>query len=165
MNEEKNVQQKGYNQHLHDIAVGKIQTLNMETKATEIKGKHFCRTKDYSMNTKIFSLVKGIRHARSGEYIYGATEGSRIPRVQRKKHLQRFTRVAYHRTMNAIQVGGIFKVTFSPPSSVKPEVSPMDAKQWLAYELEEDVHGKLAYERTAQWKSVWNTKHQRRSKA
>lgn len=95
-------------------------------------------------------------HARTKEIIVGCTSDVKL-KVQHTKHLGGFPTVAYHRSTNSVQANGQFIVQ---PRSSPEGVSPM-ATEWLNYKLK----GELVLKATSQYKTVWNTKGQRRSKA
>jgi len=76
-------------------------------------------------------------------------------------HLGRFTTVAYHRATNMVQKRGKFVVQpLSKEIRQLLKITPTDTTI-----LNLKLVGDLAYKKTSQYKTVWNTKGQRRSKA
>lgn len=108
------------------------------------------------MVRRIYREHKKLIHPRTHEIIIGATDDVKPPRAN-KLHLAGFPRVPYHRVINRVQVEGKFVVQ---PRSSTERVSPTDISK-LQYTLQ----GKLRFRNTSQWKSVWNTRYQRRSRA
>ena len=96
-------------------------------------------------------------HARTREIIVGCTSDNKL-KVQHTKHLGGFPTVAFHRATNRTQASGSFVV--QPRRVAGERLNPTDIAQ-LNYVLK----GDLTFKKTSQYKTVWNTKGQRRSKA
>ena len=99
-------------------------------------------------------------HARTKEIIDGCTNDDK-PTVYHKKHLGGFPTVAYHRATNRVQKTGKFVVQpLSKEIRQLLKITPTDTAL-----LSMKLKGELAFKKTAQYKTVWNTRGQRRSKA
>jgi len=120
--------------------------------------------------------------------VKGKVQPERTPVSHPHGHLGGFPTVPYHRAINRVQISG--KFTVAPRSSTE-RVSPTECK-WLNYKLQGELvwqnttqlnyelqggvafentsklnfelQGRLAFKNTSQYKTVWNTKGQRRSR-
>jgi len=136
------------------------------------------------VNHKIQSTIK-----LNDWLVNGRVQPERTPISYPHGHLGGFPTVAYHRTTNRVQISG--KFTVAPRSSTE-RVSPTECK-WLNYKLQGELvwqnttqlnyelkggvafentsklnfelQGRLAFRNTTQYKTVWNTRYQRRSKS
>jgi hypothetical protein len=99
-------------------------------------------------------------HARTREIIVGCTNDDK-PKVQHTKHLGGFPTVAYHRAINRSIKSGTF--TVKPLSQVERKLLGITPTDTAILNLQ--VKGELTFKKTSQYKTVWNTKGQRRSKA
>lgn len=95
-------------------------------------------------------------HARTREIIVGCTSDEKL-KVQHTKHLGGFPTVAFHRATNRVQVSGSVVVQRNGSTEL---ATPTDT-----HLLSLRVKGELAYKATSQYKTVWNTRGQRRNKA
>jgi len=99
-------------------------------------------------------------HARTREIIVGCTNDDK-PTVYHKKQLGGFPTVAYHRATNRVQKTGKFVVQpLSKEIRQLLKITPTDTAL-----LNTKLDGELAFKNTSQYKTVWNTRGQRRSKA
>jgi len=113
-----------------------------------------------SMVLRIEREHKPVYHARTGEHIIGCTSDDK-PKVYHKKHLHGFPAVAYHSRINRTLKSGTFTVEpFSKGERQLLGITPTDTEALLTR-----VKGELHYKNTGQYKTVWNTRGQRRSKA
>lgn len=99
-------------------------------------------------------------HARTREIIVGCTNDDK-PKVQHKKQLGGFPTVAHHRRINRVQLTGKFVVKpLSKGERQLLKITPTDTAI-----LNQRLIGELKFKNTSQYKTVWNTRGQRRSKA
>ena len=181
-------------QNIHEIAFGINQPIQFESKTTVQPTTQFRNNRSGStsggidvasysqMLKRIAREHRVVIHARTRELIGSCTEDShpkvnhkilstvklndwlvkgkvqpeRTPTSHPHGHLGGFPTVPYHRAINRVQISG--KFTVAPRSSTE-RLKPTDTAQ-LNYKLQ----GKLVFKNTTQYKTVWNTKGQRRSR-
>ena len=98
-----------------------------------------------------------IFHPRTNELILGCTQ-DKTPRTS-NKHLNRFPRVAYHRTVNGSHSSATIMTTEPKPCFV---VQPDGTTTRELREFKVLVNQKGYIEKTSQYKTVWLSKHSRR---
>ena len=176
MNEDKVKQDREtYNETLHNIAFGiqKVALFQEPTVKPKIYphdySKRTCHNATNSlmewatdgyknMVTRLKSELNYVVHARTQQMIIGTSALDRKPKVFTKKpHLSGLPAVKYHRQLNRQQVSGKFIVE---PREEIAGLTPTDTQA-----LHIKLDGELKYKATHQYKTVWNTKGQRRSKA
>lgn len=176
MNEDK-VKQAGqtFNQTLHDIAFGiqKVALFKEPTVKPKIYPHDYSRrtyhnaTNSLSENAtfgykdtvrRLKSELNYVVHARTQELIIGTSALDRKPkRFTKKPHLSGLPAVKFHRQLNRQQVSGKFVV------EPREQIAGLTSTDTQA--LHTKLVGELKHKATHQYKTVWNTKGQRRSKA
>jgi len=168
MNEEKNTKDKqGFNQYIHDVAFGIVKTIAHEEKQRvalkrTIPREHGGINLEYynEMVRRLDREHKPVFHARTSMKVIGCTADDK-PKVNHTKHLGAFPTVAYHRATNRVQVSGKFVVQpLGKEVRQLLKITPTDTAI-----LNLKLIGELKHKNTSQYKTVWNTRGQRRSKA
>jgi len=153
-----------YDSTLSKIADGTISSIAMESKEPRVQLKRITKERsggyDWEITQRLLREHNAVFHPRTKEFILGCTSDDK-PQPYHKKHLGGFPAVSYHRATNRVQKTGKFVVQpLGKEIRQLLKITPTDTAV-----LNVKLDGELNFKNTSQYKTVWNTRGQRRSKA